>query len=159
MKRMPLTAVAFFQAFAGMESGFRDRADEVVALIRAPETAFVIVASPRHDAIAEAVWFSEQLVDQQVDVSAAIINRVQPAFGEGTAAEARSAAGAATGELAALWHNVADLRTLREAEYEVIAPLGDAIGHDRVALLPLLDSDVHDLDGLQTIAAHLFGRS
>ena len=152
-------AVAFFQAFAGMESGFRDRADEVVALIRAPETAFVIVASPRHDTISEAVWFAEQLVDQQVDISAAIINRAQPAFGEGTAADARAAAKAATGELAALWDNVADLRTLREAEHEVISPLGDAVGHDRVALLPLLDSDVHDLDGLHTIADHLFGRS
>jgi anion-transporting ArsA/GET3 family ATPase len=152
-------AVAFFQAFAGMESGFRDRADEVVALIRAPETSFVIVASPRHDTITEAVWFAQQLVGQQVDVSAAIINRTQPAFGEGTAADARAAAEAATGELAALWHNVADLRTLREAEHEVISPLGDAVGHDRVALLPLLESDVHDLDGLYTIAAHLFAPS
>jgi anion-transporting ArsA/GET3 family ATPase len=152
-------AVAFFQAFAGMESGFRDRADEVVALIRAPETSFVIVASPRHDTITEAVWFAEQLVDQQVDVSAAIINRTQPAFGQGTAADARAAAEAATGELVALWHNVADLRTLREAEHEVVSPLGDAVGHDRVALLPLLDSDVHDLDGLYTIANHLFDRS
>ncbi|MGI9645553.1 MAG: ArsA family ATPase, partial [Ilumatobacteraceae bacterium] len=44
-------AVAFFQAFAGMETGFRERADEVVALIRAPETSFVIVAAPRHDTI------------------------------------------------------------------------------------------------------------
>ena len=152
-------AVAFFQAFAGMESGFRDRADEVVALIRAPETSFVIVASPRHDTITEAVWFAEQLVDQQVDVSAAIINRTQPAFGQGTAADARAAAKAATGELAVLWGNVADLRTLREAEHEVISPLGDAVGHDRVTLLPLLDSDVHDLDGLHTIADHLFDRS
>jgi anion-transporting ArsA/GET3 family ATPase len=152
-------AVAFFQAFAGMESGFRDRADEVVALIRAPETSFVIVASPRHDTIIEAVWFAEQLVDQGVDVSAAIINRTQPTFGQGTAVDARAAAEAATGELAALWHNVADLRTLREAEHEVVAPLGDAVGHDRVALLPLLASDVHDLDGLYTIADHLFGRS
>ena len=29
-------------------------ADEVIALIRAPETSFVVVASPHHDTIAEA---------------------------------------------------------------------------------------------------------
>ncbi len=38
----------------------------------------------------------------------------------------------------------------------MIEPLGDAAGHDRVVVLPLLDRDVHDLDGLRTIAGHLF---
>jgi anion-transporting ArsA/GET3 family ATPase len=151
-------AVAFFQAFSGMETGFRDRADEVVALIRAPETSFIVVASPRHDTIGEAVWFAEQLVDQGVGVGAAIINRTQPAFGDGSAAEAFAAARAAAGndDLVALWTNVAELRTLREREREVISPLADVVGEDRVATLPLLDRDVHDLAGLQTIAGHLF---
>jgi len=156
-------AVAFFQAFAGMESGFRERADDVVALIRAPETSFVVVASPRHDTIGEAVWFAEQLVEQDVGVEAAIVNRTQPAFGDGTALEA-AAAGDAAGNagdevLASLWNNVAELRTLRERELEVLAPLAGIVGDDVVATLPLLDSDVHDLDGLLTIADHLFGRA
>ncbi len=77
-------SVAFFQAFAGMETGFRERADEVIALIRAPETSFVVVASARHDTIAEAVWFVDQLVDQGVEVTSAIVNRTHPAFGVGT---------------------------------------------------------------------------
>jgi anion-transporting ArsA/GET3 family ATPase len=151
-------AVAFFQAFSGMETGFRDRADEVVALIRAPETSFVVVASPRHDTIGEAVWFAEQLIDQGVSVGAAIVNRTQPAFGEGSASEAAAAARAAVGneDLVALWTNVAELRTLREREREVIAPLAEVVGEDLVATLPLLDRDVHDLAGLQTIAGHLF---
>jgi anion-transporting ArsA/GET3 family ATPase len=153
-------SVAFFQAFSGMESGFRERADEVIALIRAPETSFVVVASARHDTIAEAVWFIEQLVEQGVEVTSAIVNRAHPAFGEGTAEEALSASSdaAASGDvdLTALWRNVADLRTLRERELDVIEPLGDVAGHDRVVVLPLLDRDVHDLDGLRTIAGHLF---
>lgn len=156
--------VAFFQAFAGMETGFRERADEVVALIRAPETTFIVVASPRHDTIGEAVWFAEQLVEQGVGVGAAIINRTQPAFGDGTAADATAAAEAAqsaggTSVLVALWRNVAELRTLRERELEVIAPLAAIAGDEVVATLPLLDSDVHDLTGLRTIADHLFGRA
>ena len=153
-------SVAFFQAFAGMETGFRERADDVIALIRAPETSFVVVASARHDTIDEAVWFVEQLVDQDVEVTAAIVNRTHPAFGDGCADDARAQALLASErgdpDLAALWHNVADLRTLRERELDVIAPLGAVAGDERVVVLPLLDRDVHDLEGLRTIAAHLF---
>jgi anion-transporting ArsA/GET3 family ATPase len=153
--------VAFFQAFAGMESGFRQRANEVVELIRAPETAFVIVASPRHDTIDEAVWFGGQLVGQGVAVSAAIVNRTHPEFGQGSALDARAAADAASErdrpDLAALWSNVAELRTIRERELAVVAPLLEIVGSERLATMPLLDSDVHDLDSLRLIAGHLFG--
>jgi anion-transporting ArsA/GET3 family ATPase len=154
-------AVAFFQAFAGMEDGFRDRADEVVALIRAAETSFVVVATPRHDTIGEAVWFAQQLVEQGVRAGAVIVNRTQPAFGVGTAADATAAARAAVGndDLVALWTNVAELRTLRERERDLIAPLADVVGDNSIATLPLLDRDVHDLAGLQAIAGHLFDPS
>jgi len=151
-------SVAFFQAFAGMETGFRERADDVIALIRARETSFVVVASAHHDTIGEAVWFVEQLAAQSVDVTAAIVNRAHPLFGEGSSAEAAVAAEAASGDrtLAALWRNVADLRTLRERELDVIEPLATSVGNDRVIVLPLLDRDVHDLAGLHAMGAHLF---
>jgi anion-transporting ArsA/GET3 family ATPase len=153
-------SVAFFQAFAGMETGFRERADEVVALIRAPETSFVVVASPRHDTVTEAVWFAGQLRGQGIDVAAAVVNRAHPAFGEGTAADAadaaRAAAAAGDDTLAALWRNVAELRTVRERELRELEPLAALTGRDRVVVLPLLDRDVHDLAGLRTIATHLF---
>ena len=153
-------SVAFFQAFAGMETGFRERADDVIALIRAPETSFVVVASARHDTIEEAVWFVEQLVEQDVEVTSAIVNRTHPTFGDGSAADAAAAADAARAAgdvvLETLWRNVADLRTLRERELDVVGPLAEIAGDDRVTVLPLLDRDVHDLDGLRTMAGHLF---
>ena len=153
-------SVAFFQAFAGMETGFRERADDVVALIRAPETSFVVVAAPRHDTIDEAVWFAEQLVSQGVGVTSAIVNRTHPEFGSGSATDASTAADAArvVGDdvLGVLWDNVASLRTMRALEMEVIEPLATIVGGERLVVLPLLDSDVHDLDGLMVIAGHLF---
>ena len=153
-------SVAFFQAFAGMETGFRERADDVVRLIRAPETSFVVVAAPRHDTIDEAVWFANQLVDQGVGVTSAIVNRAHPEFGAGSAADAIAAAADArrTGDetLGLLWDNVAALRTMRDLELAVIAPLAEIVGGERLVVLPLLDSDVHDLAGLMVIAAHLF---
>lgn len=154
-------AVAFFQAFAGMETGFRERADEVVALIRAPETAFVVVASPRHDTIEEAVWFAAQLDRHGVGVDAAIVNRAHPEFGAGTRTEAEAAAATARengqDELAVLWENLAELRAIREAESGVVAPLVAAVDGAPLAVVPLLDSDVHDLDGLAAIRRCLFG--
>ena len=76
-------AVAFFQGFAGMESGFRQRADDVIALLRAPSTVFLLVAAPRREAVAEAAWFAGQLADQGIDHVAGVANRVHPQFGDG----------------------------------------------------------------------------
>jgi hypothetical protein len=107
------------------------------------------------------VWFGGQLVAQGVAVSAAIVNRTHPEFGEGSAVDARAAADLASEreqpDLAALWTNVAELRTIRERELAVVAPLVDIVGSERLATMPLLDRDVHDLDGLRLIAGHLFG--
>ena len=58
--------------------------------------------------------------------------------------------------LGVLWDNVATLRTMRDLELDVIAPLVDIVGAERLVVLPLLDADVHDLDGLLLIAGHLF---
>src|SRR3954466_6770398 len=43
--------VAFFRAFEGMEAGFRERALAVEELLAAPGTAFVLLTSPRRDAL------------------------------------------------------------------------------------------------------------
>jgi anion-transporting ArsA/GET3 family ATPase len=53
-------AIAFFQAFEGMEEGFRRRAARVNELLAAPQTAFVLVASPRRDTVTEAHFFVDR---------------------------------------------------------------------------------------------------
>ncbi len=50
--------VAFFRAFEGMEEGFRERAQVVGELLTDPATAFVLVTSPRRDAMQEATFFA-----------------------------------------------------------------------------------------------------
>jgi len=149
-------SLAFFQSFAGMETGFRERADEVVALLRAERTAFVVVASPKRDTIAEAVWFAQQLDDQEVGVAAAIVNRVQPTFAVSGHVDSSSGADPV---LAVLRRNAAELAAIRQAELAALQPLVDLVEPCPVALLPLLDADVHDLEGLREVAAHLFDRS
>ncbi|MDQ1373962.1 MAG: hypothetical protein QOJ09_1300, partial [Actinomycetota bacterium] len=80
-------AVAFFQAFEGMEQGFRDRAQKVMALLADPGTAFVLVASPRRDAVEEALFFADKLLESGIGVDALVVNRLHPRFG-GSADEA-----------------------------------------------------------------------
>ena len=135
-----------------------DCAERVIVLkTRHPGvTSFVIVASPHDDTIDEAVWFGRQLVEHRVSVQAAIVNRAHPQFGAGSADDAAQAAEAASGTLAELWGNVRDLRRLREAEMDTLAALAEVVGGERLVVLPLLDHDVHDLDGLHAIADHLF---
>ncbi len=151
-------AVAFFQAFAGMETGFRDRAEAVIELLRSDVTRYVVVASPHRDTVTEAVWFAGKLAEHGIDNVAGVANRVHPAFGPGTAAEASAAATAAAAEgrddLAALWTNLAELRALAGAASTELAPLAELLGP--LAEVPLMPGDVHDLDGLGEIRRHLF---
>ena len=154
-------AIAFFQAFEGMETGFRDRADAVAALLRSPVTSYVLVASARHDTVDEARYFAARLAETNLSVAAVVINRLQPAFGAASASEATDAMRAADAsgrpELAAMWRNLGELRALTDAEEAVIAPLVADTDPSAVHRVPLLDDDVHDLRGLHTIASHLFG--
>lgn len=147
-------AVAFFQAFAGMEAGFRQRAASASELLRADGTTYVVVASPRPEAVAEASWFAGELVDQGITQIGGVVNLVHPAFGDGSADDAATnATTSADPAVRARWENVADLRRRRDAELDQLAAfdtqLRRAIG-DRApwATIPLLPDDVHDQVGL-----------
>jgi len=150
-------AVAFFQAFSGMEAGFRERAVQVEGLLRDPHTAFVLVASPRHDTIAEAIWFADRLASHSIEVAAIIVNRLHPGTGAidaETAAEAAlDAERAGNVDLARLWRDVETLARLSSAEQREIEPLN---GRSAImARIPLLGSDVHDAAGLAQLGDHL----
>ena len=153
-------AIAFFQAFEGMETGFRDRADSVSELLHSSITHYVLVASARHDTVEEARYFAARLADSKLSVAAVIVNRLQPRFGDATAEQALTAAATAEAagdrNLAGLWRNLAELRALADAEEGVIAPLIADTGDTAIHRVPLLADDVHDLGGLREIAGHLF---
>jgi anion-transporting ArsA/GET3 family ATPase len=153
-------AVAFFHAFAGMESGFRQRAEGVIGLLRSDATRYVVVCSPHRDTVVEAAWFVGQLARQGIERLAGVANRVHPAFGPGTSAEAttREEAASADGRAdeAALWRNLAELRGYAEADRAELAPFTELLGGAPFAEVPLLAGDVHDLAGLVEIRQHLF---
>jgi anion-transporting ArsA/GET3 family ATPase len=149
-------AVAFFQAFEGMEEGFRRRSAAVLALLSDDETAFILVASPRRDTIDEARFFAEKLAEADIEVRALIVNRMHPRFGDGLAEATRERARTLDGtDLGGLYRNLAEFQLVASREEEHLAGLADAVAPAPVVRVPFLSSDVHDVAGLDAVAAHL----
>jgi anion-transporting ArsA/GET3 family ATPase len=153
-------AVTFFQAFEGMEEGFRTRAIRVNELLTQPSTAFVLVASPRPDSVDEAVHFAGKLAEAKMSVTALIVNRVQPRFIDDNRLDALEglAKGAPGdgGPLRVLVDNLAGYAAASDRDEQVYGDLVARIAPAPVSRVPLLNSDVHDLDGLGLIADLLF---
>ncbi|MCC6433737.1 MAG: ArsA family ATPase [Acidimicrobiales bacterium] len=164
-------AIAFFTAFEGMEAGFRQRAQQVHSVLRSPATAFVVLTGPQLDTVTEAAFFLRRLRAEGLETAAVVANRVTPRFvedeatlarlrelaggpdrppGEGEG-EAEGGAGAAAG-LAALAAAVLDQHDLADDEDAILAQLSIAPS----ARVPLLDHDIHDLDGLDDLRRLLF---
>jgi anion-transporting ArsA/GET3 family ATPase len=161
--------VAFFRAFEGMEEGFRARAHAVEALLADPTTAFVLVTSPRRDAVDEAHYFAERLTDHHQHVEALIVNRVHTEFGTEAPAGLRARAeelrrdatgntdtAAAARRLAELYDNLADFRDIAIGERAHLRDLHGRIGHATIAYVPFLAHDVYDFDALGEVAKVLF---
>ena len=141
-------AVTFFQAFEGMEEGFRRRARRVQDLLVDPCTAFVLVTAPRRDAAREAEFFAEKLGEVGIGVDALVANRMHPRF---PALPSQSPDPA----LAPFYRNLSDLSRLAEGEEAHVAALGERVGAPAVRV-PELETDVHDLPGLARVAAYVF---
>lgn len=154
-------ALRFFNAFEGMEAGFKERAAHVQALLSDPGTAYLLVASPRRDTVAEAAWFAERLRSLHLPVEALVVNRVHPRFGDGLGPEADRARAAtlAGTPLGALYGNLADFRAMAEGEEAHLKGLAGAVAPAPVLRVPFLPDDVHDIETLEQVAAHLFGRA
>jgi anion-transporting ArsA/GET3 family ATPase len=150
-------AITFFQAFEGMEQGFKDRANRVIELLSADETGFVLVASPRRDTVVEASFFAERLGEAGIDVRALVVNRMHPHFGDGSAEATRAEAAAHEGtDLGRLYGNLADFQLVASREEDHLAGLAAKVDPAPVVRVPFLPTDVHDLDGLALIGTHLF---
>ena len=143
-------AIAFFDAFEGMENGFRDRAQAVRDLLVAPQTAFVLVTSPRPDAVEEASFFASKLAGAGIDVDALVVNRLHPQFD----VERLEGPFPAT-PLGVLRANLDEFQRVSSLEESNFAALARQVVAGRVARVPFLADDVHDLEGLKVVGGHL----
>jgi anion-transporting ArsA/GET3 family ATPase len=146
----------FFRSFGGMTEGFRERAERVNALLRNHRSAFVLVTSPRRDAIEEARYFHRRLVESDMPFAGVVANRVHTGTGAGDAgAELEPLLG---DELAGKVEAAAAAEAgLAERDRENLEELRRRLGRKPLIEVPLLDHDVHDLAGLRRMDEYLFG--
>ena len=156
--------IAFFRAFEGMEDGFRERAAQVMELLADDGTAFVLVTSPRRDAVEEAEYFARRLGDGEFAVDAMVVNRMHERYcdmePEALRDRARELAGRrseASNRLAAHYANLADLEEVAVRERDELAGLEQRIADASVVHVPELGHDVHDFAALRAVGKHLMG--
>ena len=151
-------AIAFFQAFDGMEEGFRERAHKVYELLGSATTAFLIVTSARADAIDEAVFFAEKLRESDMVLTAVIANRLHPYAGTTDIAGLRARA-EELGEapLGQLYRAFADGERLASTERTLLNPMRTVVAPVPVFEVDQLPFDVHDIPTLDAFGTILFG--
>ncbi|MBI5531455.1 MAG: ArsA family ATPase [Deltaproteobacteria bacterium] len=142
--------------------GFRERAREVQASLRAPDVAYVLVTSPSPMAISEALYFSDRLVDLGLKSDAFVVNRVHmpPLFRPTTpeVAEAVSRKGLRLDRASpeTLMQALADEARQAELDARHLHVLDEAFaGMDRRPLrvdVKAFTDDVHDIPSLDRVA-------
>jgi anion-transporting ArsA/GET3 family ATPase len=151
----------FVSALDTMFGGFRERADQTYALLKRPDTAFVIVATPEPDALREASYFVERLEADSMPLAGLVLNRVHPdggtMLGEHQAhVGAERLAGVRGQQLtASLLRLYAENRRLAARDSRRSARFAAAHPNVRVAAVPALAIDVNDLAGLRTVGDRL----
>jgi anion-transporting ArsA/GET3 family ATPase len=158
----------FVSALDTMFGGFRERADYTYRLLRAPGTAFLVIAAPEQDALREASYFVERLAQEGMPLAGLVLNRVHrsPAARLSAARSLAAAETLAADSQAARQHTLtiaalrlhADRMQLAAAERRVAEGFTTAHPHVPVANAPAQPEDVHDLAGLAAVGDSFYTR-
>ncbi len=140
--------------------GFRERADETYAMLKADDTAFVVVTAPERDALREAAYFVERLDGDEMPLAGLVLNRV--ASTEGLSIDAATATSAAA-RLTALGADTsaavlrihAQLVATQDRQRRLAERFTSAHRHVPIAVVPTMPADVTDLADLRAIGQAL----
>ncbi|MFF3074701.1 ArsA family ATPase [Kitasatospora sp. NPDC057904] len=160
----------FVSAMDSMFGGFRERADRTYQLLKAPGTAFLVVAAPERDALREAAYFVDRLAADRMPLAGLVLNRVHGSGAPQLTAERALAAAEALEENGSEHASpeaellAAGLLRLHAERMQIMAR--ERRTRDRfvsvypdvpIVEVPALPGDVHDLDGLRAIGDRLSG--
>jgi anion-transporting ArsA/GET3 family ATPase len=128
----------FFQAFAPLFKGFRERALQVQDLLRSPQTLFILVSGPGSGRVADTLFFARRLTAAGYNLGPIVVNRVHPLFK--TVNPTTETAG----------HRL--LSWLGHRDHEGVAELRDLVGDSHpVVEIPLLPDEPTDLKSLSSL--------
>jgi anion-transporting ArsA/GET3 family ATPase len=143
----------FFRAFGDMSEGFRVRAERVNELLGSDAATFVLVTSPRRDAIDDAIFFHDQLLRRGMPFGGVVVNR----FHDGRSGDEIDLEGALGADLAEkIEASYEDYKVLANRDRSNLRRLTKRLSGEPVIVVPELDGDVHDLDGLAQMVEHLW---
>ena len=153
----------FLGAIEGMYDDARERANKVRDLLRAPETAFVVVATPDESALWEAAFLAGRLGADRLRLGAVVVNRVHraadlpkvsPAARKALAAAKRDQGARLLGALLDAHRRQATLATAERKRIGGLLAAAPGAGAAQVQV-PLLGEDPTDLPGLRALAGYL----
>jgi anion-transporting ArsA/GET3 family ATPase len=149
----------FVAALETMFGGFRERAQATYDLLKAPGTAFVVVAAPERDALREAAYFVERLAQEQMPLAGLVVNRVHRSSVELSAERSLAAAEQLddTALASAVLRLHADRVRLAAREQRLEERFTSAHPGVPVVEVAAQPGDVHDLAGLRAVGADLAG--
>lgn len=149
----------FFRALGGLIDGFKERAAGVKAILTDPATTFLIVSSPEREPVDEAIFLRGKLREAGMPFGGLVVNRVHVATDDmqdtGTlAAELTDELGEKLAGKVARTLDEFHVLAIRDAAS--IKRLSKELGDSDPIVIPHLDGDVHDVEGLLAIRKHLF---
>jgi anion-transporting ArsA/GET3 family ATPase len=154
---------SFFRNFEGMYQGFKERAEEVLVLLQRPSSRFVVVTSPEPPPLREAKFFLERLEQEGLHSAGVVVNRIRPVVPRDPtdAALARAAEGqdhdAEGRAVAGTLQLLSEVRNLAGRQRRDVGAALFGVTIPALVEVPLLGRDIHDLEGLDEIAATLTG--
>jgi anion-transporting ArsA/GET3 family ATPase len=146
----------FFASFGDMAQGIGERAERVGQLLADRESTFLLVTSPQRDAVDESIFFRRRLREAKLPFGGAVVNRLNEGP-EGDFDEVEDDLRALLGDKLGgkVARNFEDQRRLAEHDRGQVARLARELRGEPLITVPLLDDDVHDVDGLVAINEHL----
>jgi anion-transporting ArsA/GET3 family ATPase len=145
----------FFRSFGDMTEGIRERAGLVNALLADSRTAFVLVTSPARDAVSEAAYFHQRLMEAGFPFAGVVANRVHRAGDPSDPAELARLLGEPLARK--VQRTYEEERRLAQRDGENLAELRRLLDPKPMIEVPHLHDDVHDLAGLRQMDEYLFG--
>ena len=149
----------FFRSLSGMIDGFKERAQAVNKLLADRGTVFLLVTSPEREPIDEAIFFWRKLKAARMPFGGVVVNRVHhDLLGDAEVDDVSDELAAELGDRLAgrVAENFRDYHVLARRDARNIERLGGQLRDDRLLLVPYLDEDVHDIEGLSRLNRYLF---
>jgi hypothetical protein len=120
-------------------------------------TTFLLVTSPRRDAIDEAIFFHRRLLERGLPFGGAVVNRMSTLAvqdDEVDEEELEALLGPELGRKVA--GNLEDYQAIATRDRESVERLTRRLAGPPPILVPYLEDDVHDVQGLEQMNEYLF---